>query len=283
MLPILLFSMLTSCTKADTSPSLITDFISFDSVPISHVLQPMINEISGIAESEKNSGYIWGHEDSGSPAQLYLIGKDGKVLKKIAIKGAMNRDWEDICLVNGHLYIGDIGDNNSIHGTYYFYKIPEPVSSIDTVDVFEKISFQYPDGNHDAEAFLVDPVTEDIFIITKRDNPSKLYKLSHGYSTTEINKAVFVTNINTTGIVSAALSKDASSLLLKSYFTVSLYRKAKTSSISSFFNLKPTNVYYKLEPQGEAICFSFSDGGFYTLSEKGFGSNVLLYYYSLLK
>lgn len=283
MISYILLSVLTSCTPNEISTAAPAEILKFDSVPIAIPLQPILSEISGISESVRNQGYLWAHEDSGNPPHLYLIAKDGKVFKKIVLKGAENRDWEDIALSNGNLYIADIGDNNSQLGTYYLYKFPEPSLSCDTLSSFDKISFQYPDGNHDAEALVIDPVTEDIYIFTKRDNPSRLYKIPHGYSTNKINNAIYITNLATSGIVSAALSQDGNALLLKTYFSITLFTKSKNQSFGSLFSQKPSVLSYRIEPQGEAVCFSNSRGGFYTLSEKGFGTNVYLYYYPLLK
>jgi hypothetical protein len=282
MFTICLISGLFSISCAKTSP-LSEQVSDFDTIPVSHLLIPTVNEISGIADSKSNPGFLWGHEDSGTPPQLYLISKEGIVKKTIYIKGADNRDWEDICLSGNFLYIADIGDNNSIHGTYYIYKFPEPNQAIDTVKAFDKISFQYPDGNHDAEAFIVDPTTSDIYIITKRDSPSKIYKLSHSYSTNSINKLQFVANLGFNGIVSAALSNDQNSLLIKTYFTISQYKKSPGQSLQEVFANKPVTVGYKIEPQGEAICYATNDSGFFTLSEKGMGTNVILYFYPTKK
>jgi hypothetical protein len=114
-------------------------------------------------------------EDGGNPPQLILLNHSGTVQKTVYIKGAVNRDWEDMGLAGTDIYIADIGDNNSVYQEYTFYKFPEPFSSVDTISNFETIRFRYPDRPHDAEAFLVDPSTNDIYIITKRDSSSRIY------------------------------------------------------------------------------------------------------------
>ena len=53
-------------------------------------------------------------------------------LKKIIIKPAVNRDWEDIALGNGpvagtnYIYLADIGDNSIDSSQYYIYRFAEP-------------------------------------------------------------------------------------------------------------------------------------------------------------
>jgi hypothetical protein len=43
---------------------------SFDSIPSAVIVTPTISEASGIADSKRNPGYLWVHEDSGNPPQL---------------------------------------------------------------------------------------------------------------------------------------------------------------------------------------------------------------------
>jgi len=135
---------------------------------------------------------LWVEEDSGNPPQLFLLGHDGNVRKTIYIKGAVNRDWEDITLVNDTIYVADIGDNNLNFSDYIIYQFVEPSASTDTVSNFNTIHFAYPDGPHDAEAFLVDPTTKDIYIITKLDASSKIYKLSFPYSAASVDTVSLV-------------------------------------------------------------------------------------------
>ena len=104
----------------------------FDSLPLGKVLVPLLGEISGIADSKVNAGFVWGEEDSGNKPQLHLIGHDGTVEKTIYIKGAENRDWEDMALSGSHLYIAETGDNNQAYTEYRFYTFPEPLKKIPT-------------------------------------------------------------------------------------------------------------------------------------------------------
>jgi hypothetical protein len=194
--------LLLNCNKELTS--LDTDLI-FDSIPVIKPVVPIINEASGIADSKINPGYLWVEEDSGNPPQLYLLGHDGHVSKTIYIKGAINRDWEDMTRINDTIYVADIGDNNLGFSDHTIYKFAEPTASTDTVTSFSTIHFAYPDGAHDAEAFLVEPTTKDIYIITKRDASSKIYKLSFPYNTPTVDTASLVGTLNYNEVVSAAM------------------------------------------------------------------------------
>lgn len=249
-----------------------------DTVPVLNPVTPLIREASGIADSKINEGYLWVQEDSGNPPELCLLAHDGKVFKKIFIKNATNRDWEDMAIAGNDIYIADIGDNNQVYKSYSFYHFPEPSSSIDTVKNVSTISFQYSDGSHDAEAFIIDPESKDIFIITKRDNSSKIYNLAFPYNRL-LNTALPVASLPYTGVVSAALSVDGMEILIKTYLGINLYKRNAGQSILQALQSSPIKIKYILEPQGEALCFSNNNTGFFTLSEKGIGRTVSLYFY----
>ena len=251
----------------------------FDSLPISKAVIPLIEETSGIADSKINDGFLWVQEDSGNPTELLLTGHDGKVLKKVFINNVVNRDWEDMAISGNDIFIGDIGDNNLVQQEYSIYYFPEPSLSVDTIKNATTIIFQYPDGSHDAEAFLVDPDTKNIYIITKRDNASKIYQISYPYKTGPTNTVSLVGSLPYTGVVSAAISPDGKEILVKTYFGINYYRRNAGQSILQSLQSVPKILPYKIEPQGEAICFNKNNTGYYTLSEKGMSATVNLYFY----
>ena len=266
--------LLCQCQK--NHQSLVTR-AAFDSVPSTRALNPILNEISGIADSRENPGYLWGQEDSGNPSQLYLINHDGTVLKKIYLAGITNRDWEDMALFNGQIFIAETGDNAQAYGNYKFYKFREPSASVDTVKNIETINFSYPDGSHDAEAFLIEPATNDIYILTKRDNPSKIYRLTYPFNATTSNLVTLVGTLPYTGVVSAAISGDE--IIVKTYTDLFYYKLAQNESLQQALQKTYTTLSYVVEPQGEALTFSVNGSGFYTISEKAFASMVNLYFY----
>ena len=70
----------------------------------------------------------------------------------------------------------DIGDNNAARERITIYRFPEPSGSEATVAVKDVLHGTYPDGAHDAEAFLVTP-DGGLFIVTKGDTgPVALYR-----------------------------------------------------------------------------------------------------------
>jgi hypothetical protein len=163
-----------------------------------------------------------------------------------------------------------------VYSSYKFYKFPEPSAAVDTVTGIETINFTYPDGSHDAEAFLIDAATKDIYIITKRDNLSRIYRLSYPYNTS-VNTVALMGDLPYTGVVSAAIS--GNEIIIKTYTDLFYYKRKSNESIEQSLNNPYIRLPYQVEPQGEAVCFAANGSGFYTISEKGFTSAVNIFYY----
>jgi hypothetical protein len=250
----------------------------FDSMPSSKSLFPILQEVSGIVDSKTVPHHLWAEEDGGNPPQIWLVSYNGAVQKKVYVKGAVNRDWEDMTRSGTDLYVADIGDNNRVFSEYAIYKFREPAIDADTVFSFEEIRFRYADGAHDAEAFLVDPATKDIILITKRDSPSAIYKIAFPYSTSKLNIAIKMGQLTYSGAVSAALSPDAKEIIVKTYSAL-YYYSGNNQTLVAALQKAPIALRYLTEPQGEAVCLAADNSGFFTLSEKGFSSTVNLYFY----
>ncbi len=245
-----------------------------------------IDEASGIAFSRTMPGIIYTHNDSGGEPVVYMIDTLGKDKGEIKLKGIQNRDWEDIAVGPGpmsgvsYIYIGEIGDNLAIHNEVMIYRIPEPksIKEIATVSP-EKLKLTYPDGARDAETLMVDPVSKDIFILSKRDSANILYKVPN--SAFEKGEYVLekVMELPFTMSVAGDISADGSQILIKNYFAVFYWQREKGESIPEALKRKPLVLPYKPEPQGEAIAFKPSGKSYFTLSEKRFGIEPILYRY----
>lgn len=271
---VLLVVLQFSCSKTEEDGSLPTPF---DTLTSSKLLQPLLSEVSGIADSKVNPGFLWTEEDSGNPPRVSLVRYDGTVVKSIYLKGAVNRDWEDMALLDGQLYVADIGDNTASYGNYRIYRFAEPAASVDTVAVYDTIPFRYADGARDAEAFLVDSLTKDIYLISKWESRSGIYRISWPYSTSTQNTAVKVGELPYNLVVSATQMNNE--LLVKTYAAIYYYRRAAGSSLLQTLLSKPVATPYVVEAQGEAVALARNGSGFFTLSEIGGGSTVMLNFY----
>ncbi|WP_210486771.1 hypothetical protein [Rufibacter aurantiacus] len=267
---------LSGCSKLEDTTKITPDQ---NEEPTKTLVVPIINEASGIADSKTVPGHLWVQEDSGNPAQLYLLSHKGAVLKKIPLKGAKNRDWEDMAIFGDQIYLADIGDNNKTAREYAFYSFKEPSASTDTIRNISVVKFKYPDGSHDAEAFLIDPKTRNILIITKTDTLSRVYKLNYPFSSTAMNTAELVGNLPYSYVVSAALSGSGKEAIVKTYSALYHYQQKGSEPLEEFLLKEFNTLPYTIEPQGEAVTFAAADSGYFTLSEKGLASAVNLYFY----
>lgn len=244
-----------------------------------------LTEVSGIADSRRNAGYLWAQEDSGNPPLLFLIAHDGAVSDSVALNGAANRDWEEIAIGPGpmagsdYVYIADIGDNNAQYPSCTIYRLPEPARGTTQVSGWEAVEFVYDDGPRDAEALLVDNVSGDIYIITKREVNARVYTLPYPQRTAGTDTARFVGELPYSGVTGAALSPDGADLLVKTYTEIFHYTRLAGTPLGETLMHDYRKTGYQAEPQGEAVSFGADNGGFFTLSEEAFGIMPTLNYY----
>jgi hypothetical protein len=273
---ILLAVLATGCQKSTDIAATIPE-ITFETKPLFNTVRPGdIDEASGIADSKLNPGYLWVHEDGGRPNEVSLLSHSGSFLKKITIKSAINKDWEDIALGNGpvagtdYLYLADIGDNDLVYPQHSIYRFPEPASTVNEVADVDRLNFEYADGPHDADAILVDNATKDIFIITKDNASSRVYKISYPQSTTTVNKAIFSFSLPLNNVTSAAVSADGQEILIRTYEKIYYWNQAKEpkQTLAQLLAKLPESLVHQAEPQGESICFKNDGSGFFTLSER---------------
>lgn len=254
-----------------------------------------INEASGIAASRRNPGILWTHNDSGDSTRVFAVGPNGENLGEFFLSGASARDWEDIAVGPGpkadvsYLYVGEIGDNNAQYETKRIYRVAEPdvdqsaEPSTHTLEHVGTITYVYPDGPRDAEALMVDPLTRDIYIVSKREESVRVYRAAYPQSTTETITLEHVATLEgLTFITGGDISKDGMHILLKDYQTIFYWYRQEDESVAEAFARKPINPPYTLEPQGEGIAWSIDEAGYFTLSEEPQGIAAHLYFYPQL-
>ena len=236
-----------------------------------------LNEISGIAKSSKYKNAFWVHNDSGNPAELYLIKNDATVLAKVVLKGATNRDWEDICQFEvgnqSYVCVGDFGDNRGIRDDYCLYLLKEPQLDLESAqaaskanyefvtDEFSKLEFSYSDGRKNCEAFAFDTnqhcflLAEKGFDRKKTSNPG-IYRLQ---MTPDLKPSHHVTatrmaDCKVRNATAMALSGNGSRLVIASYAMAVVWDREGNQAWENVLrgtkgNLLPLPV----QRQGEAI------------------------------
>lgn len=265
--------------------------VSFEIVPKQFPITPgIIDEASGLANSLNINGYLWTLQDSGKPNSLYLMSNDGKTIKEFNVPGSTNHDWEDLASGPGpidgvnYLYIGEIGNNNlPMTATNIIYRVREisNISGAHSPDNLEKITFSYPDGPRDAETLLLDPLTKDIFVVSKELDKAGLYRLPYPQSTsgtiTAEKLGTIPSVVFTTG---GSISTDGSEILIRNYTSAFYWKRTAGETVAqTLLNGAKKQLFIAPEPQGEGICFERESKGFYTIGEKGQAASVNLNYY----
>jgi len=252
---------------------------------IKEIKKDKFEELSGIAFSKIHQGVFYGHNDSGGDAAVYMFNSEGEELGKIELEKATNRDWEDIAVGPGpdgksYIYIGEIGDNLAIHSEVIIYRIPEPEKLKPESEVKpEKIKLIYPGGARDAETLMVDPISGDIYIISKRDKKNTIYCLPADRFKDKEAVLERMGELNFTSSVGGDISADGDQILIKSYLNVYYWTRKSGESVAQALLRDPVMLIYNPEPQGEAIAFQPDGNAYYTISEKRFDIFPTLYRY----
>ena len=288
----------TTTTVARRSPSqTLLDRVCDGAASVSDagvVSDPAITEASGVVASRARPDLWWLHNDSDDSARIYAVEDSGQLLATVDLDGAAARDWEDIAIGPGAapgdpdvIYIGDIGDNalyrndpGSAHDTIRVIRLSEPEVATDvsagplsTEVTAETLTFVYPDGPHDAEALMVDPITGDLLIVTKdwaRTGVSRVYRASadQAAGTTATLEQVATVGFDMATLVTAAdVSPDGAVVALRSYARVDLYPRPAGMPLWAAFDQEPCTGPTPDEFQGEAIGFTADGASYLTLAE----------------
>jgi len=267
-----------------------------------------VKEASGLAASRLHPGILWTHNDSGDGRRIFALdAESGEVIGEFWVEGESGvrvdaNDWEDLAVAPGpggksYLYIGDIGDNGARYDKKSVYRVEEPQNYPSgwgqKLRGAERFDFKFPDhaGKANSETLMVDPVTEDLFIVRKTgQHPMQVFRAK---SPLEPNSLKTLEEYHTGCVdyshqckedarngatrgelVGGDISPSGLGLLVKSYDMMYYWRRPNHET--SFFESEPRIVPYKQERQGETVAWAADESGYFTLSE---GSGQVLYFY----
>lgn len=262
---------------------------------------PEMDEISGIASSRTNKNILYVHNDSGDTSRFFAIAPNGQLKETFYFKADPKQpnanviDCEDIAVGPGtekgksYIYLGDIGDNHKARQSINVYRFQEPLIDENKAKIILKtniIHLKYPDGAHDAETLMVDPVERLLYIVTKREDSVGVYSAPLNASFTGIILLQKRCKIYFKGlpllkwVTAGDISADGKQLLLKSYQKVYYWKRLPGVPVWKTLQQNPAELPYTAEKQGEAIGFTPDGKGYYTTSE---GKNAAIYHYQTPK
>lgn len=144
-------------------------------------------ETSGLAASRRSPGVLWTHDDSGGAAKLHAITTAGARVGAVNLRGVKNEDWEDIAAFEldgkAWLLVGDVGDNDAVraHVLLHLVEEPAPDQLAPAAELRARpartLQVRYEDGPRDCEAVAVDAAERAAYLLTKRDQPPRLYRV----------------------------------------------------------------------------------------------------------
>jgi hypothetical protein len=198
-----------------------------------------VSELSGLTRT--SDGRLFAIEDSGNSATLIALRRDGRVLRRVPVPGAQNVDWEDIAARGRELFVADIGDNATTRPSIQVYRVG-PVT--------RTITLRYPDIPHDAETLLVDPLRNEMLVVTKGLLDARVYRAPLAGGTMRRGPRLAF------GLVTAgAISADGRTVVLRSYDQLAVWRRRGREPLTRTLTREPCVSPTSLarEGQGEAI------------------------------
>ncbi|MEA3208046.1 MAG: hypothetical protein QOE70_1103 [Chthoniobacter sp.] len=182
-----------------------------------------ITESSGVVASRRYRNVFWTHNDGGGAKRqvLYAIDRDGNTRTTFSVTGSTFKDWEDIAIDDaGHLYLGDLGNNDRKRDTLAVYEIdePNPNAGAGLASVKQKWRLKFPNAPFDCESlfiwkdygYVISKVFDNAhaqifrFLLKESNGPLTLELVA----TTKIESPVTGADISTEGKLLGLVAKD---------------------------------------------------------------------------
>jgi hypothetical protein len=229
---------------------------------------PRIQESSGLAGSRRHPEVLWTHNDSGDGPRLYALGADGRTLATLTLAGVQARDWEAMAAGRDDrgrpaLFVGDIGDNLDAWPEVAVYRVTEPARLGDATVAAARYRLRYADGPRNAEALLVDPRSNRLYVATKEPDGGGLYRAPARLRTDQPNLLHRVARVPPL-VTDGAFAPDGRSFVLRDYQSAYVYTAP---------GRRVGELPLPLQEQGESLTVS-ADGRSVLVGSEGVNSEV---------
>ena len=119
-----------------------------------------LTESSGVVASRRHPQLLWTHNDGGGKKRqiLFAIDRAGRTRGAFPVSGRKFHDWEDIATDDaGHLYLGDLGNNDAKRDTLAVYEVdePDPEAGTRSISVKREWKLKYPRVPFDCESLFI--------------------------------------------------------------------------------------------------------------------------------
>ncbi|HEU4562088.1 MAG TPA: hypothetical protein VFS20_29945 [Longimicrobium sp.] len=235
-----------------------------------------LRETSGLAESRKEPGVYWTHNDSGRQPDIFAVTAEGRSVGQARVTGARNRDWEDIasgrCPDGGDacLYLADTGNNDNDRKEVSLWVVPEPATTVPSTAPATEYRARFPGEPTDIEAIALLPDGR-IYLVSKGSKgPVTLFRwptpLRQGHEATLEQVRALAPHPEQVGdrVTAASATPDGKWVAVRTYAALAFYRTADLLGGGlpyAQFDLDPI-----AEPQGEGVALA-NDGNVVLSSE----------------
>lgn len=256
--------------------------VALSPVTAAHAAEPVercklnvknIGELSGLAA---DGSKMYATNDGGTRLTVSVLNKDCKVERTITNK-TDPFDVEDMARTkDGTLWLADTGDNGKKRDTVALHALkPDGKATL--------YRLSYPDGQHDAEALLMDQKGVPYLVTKEPFGAAEVYRPEGELTSPGPVKLAKVASVDlkstdTPGgptqvphaiasilVTGGAVSDDGKVVALRTYTDAYLY-SAPDGDIAAAVGREPVRVPLPNEPQGETIAFE-PDGTLLTGSE----------------
>lgn len=265
-----------SSSKAQSNPDirgpvLLPSMKPIKLIPTGRLGSGARKEVSGIVASRRQPDLFWTIGDAGNAPRIYPIHRNGKLYwgdrskrgKGLKLDGAVNRDWEDIAIdSDGHVIVGDIGNNEGGYDEFVLYYIEEQEPQVDRVTPTKKLRFRYPaveelgrtsrEVRHDAESLFT--IGNTVYVATKHETGrfTELYRLDE-HDPENINTLTYVERFDLRDpAVAADASTDGRRLVIATGKSLWLFHIEDSERPLS----GPVYWLPFKAPQVESVCFA---------------------------
>jgi hypothetical protein len=236
----------------------------------------LIPESSGVIDSRKHPGVFWTHNDSGNGPDLFAVSREGKLIARYTLN-VRNNDWESITADDeGHLYVGDTGNNEHRRDRVLVYRVnePDPNTAAETAGgqpgllrVNATWRLNFPAAPFDAESLFLFKGTGYIISKLLTGKPAGVYSFDLA-NTDEPQTLRHVCDLPIRSpVTDAALSADAARLAVMTVTGPYLFRI--DGDVAAAGKVTPTHqLYFDVKDMNmEGVCFV--EGGLLATTEQG--------------
>jgi len=224
---------------------------------------PRITESSGLARSQVHPGVLYTHNDRGTPPNLFAIDASGT--RAVLRLDATAVDWEDVAITpDAKIWVADLGDNERVRPTVQVNVLDEPDVLVSASVSAATYDFRYPDGPQDAEALLIDPRDDRVYVVTKDLKAGRIYQAPARLDTEKPNLLRYL-GAAPPSITGGDFSPKGDRVVLRNQARAFFYDEIGGA---------PTEMTLPSQRQGESVTFT-ADGGHVLVGSEGVDSTIL--------